>query len=91
MGLRIVDSDAHVVENINTFSHIDPRDSKYTPLLLNQAWGPARVSKDGNVGQSYWLIDGNVYARGFNVNHQHTTEGQREMTDIAFSEGECAD
>lgn len=51
--MRVIDSDAHVVETEHTWDYMDKSDQKYRPVLVK----PAGAKRE------YWFIDGKV--RGF--------------------------
>ncbi|MPZ14627.1 MAG: amidohydrolase family protein [Chloroflexi bacterium] len=53
--MRVIDSDAHVVENDHTWDFVDPSDARFRPVYVEA--GEKGAAKSG------WLIDGRI--RGF--------------------------
>jgi uncharacterized protein len=64
-----IDADAHVIESERTWGYIEADELR--PALT--------TSNDGK--RQYWLIDGRVFSRGVNVNHE-LPEAIRDMRDI---------
>lgn len=75
-----VDADAHVIESLSTWSYIPKRDQQYSPLLVLQDGGPEFKNKEGRVSKEYWVMDGRVHARDFNIGYE-TPEDSRELKD----------
>ena len=84
MALRIVDSDAHVIETSKTFAFMDESQKKYRPVLLKPAEDDDTIETQGGSDKTkeYWLVDGQVWSSTRNQGYKETTAGQREMTDI---------
>jgi predicted TIM-barrel fold metal-dependent hydrolase len=83
MSLKIVDSDAHVIETLRTFGYMEKGQEKYRPVLLNSSPDDTIDTQGGKArNKEYWLVDGNVWSPTRNQGYDETTPGQREMTDI---------
>ena len=76
-----VDADAHVVESPLTWEHIAEEDSRHTPLILDQSWGPEVKGATGRVSTQYWMIGGRVRRRDSNIGSDTTVES-REFRDV---------
>ncbi|MEX2643314.1 MAG: amidohydrolase family protein [Acetobacterales bacterium] len=84
MALRVVDSDAHVIETPQTFSYMEADQKRYQPVLLKPADADDTIETQGGEQRTklYWLVDGQVWTGTRNQGYNETTAGQREMTDI---------
>jgi hypothetical protein len=83
MPLKIVDSDAHVIETLRTFAYMEEGQEKFRPVLLKSAPDDTIDTQGGKArSKEYWLVDGNVWSPTRNQGYDETTPGQREMTDI---------
>jgi predicted TIM-barrel fold metal-dependent hydrolase len=51
--MKIIDSDAHVVESAHTWDYMDPSEKQYRPVSLE-------TREEGGVKLQFWLIDGKV-------------------------------
>ena len=72
MGTRIIDADAHVVENDRTWEFMREEDAAFKPgVLVPKGGGP----------EEYWLVEGRAFRRNTNVGADTATEA-REATDI---------
>lgn len=69
--MATIDADAHVIETERTWDYMDGADAQFRPVLAAPA----------SDGKKDWLIDGEIFSRGGNVNRQ-IPEGAREMSDI---------
>ena len=75
-----VDADAHVIESPETWAYIPEADKRYTPILVNQSWGPA-VRRHGRAAVEYWIMDNRYHARDQNITMEATAES-RELKDV---------
>jgi len=82
MNLRIVDSDAHVIETAQTFSYLREDETRYRPIMLTTAPDDVIETQTGDRTKEYWLVDGAVWTGTRNQDYNETSAGQREMTDI---------
>ena len=80
MSLRIVDADAHVIENQQTFAYIEEKDAQYTPMYLSQTWGGPHTFRNKEM-KDFWLIDQSVYPVGMN-NMPEATAESRELANV---------
>ena len=68
-----VDADAHVIESPDTWAFIPEADKKFTPILVNQSWGPP-VKRAGRNAVEYWIMDNRYHARDQNITMEATAE-----------------
>lgn len=71
--MRVIDADAHVIENESTWEYMLESERRYKPQLV----GPT----DGTASVEYWLIDGRVVPRT-NVG-KDLPKASREMSDLS--------
>lgn len=71
--MAIIDADAHVIETDRTWEYMDDVDRKYIPPIV--------VAPD-NPDRSFWIIDGEVHAKGFANIGRNTTKASRELLDV---------
>jgi predicted TIM-barrel fold metal-dependent hydrolase len=76
-----IDSDAHVIETPHTFSYIEEKDKKHTPMVVVQSSGATMHNNDGNVAKEYWVVDSRIFAKDRNIG-SNTTQESREMSDL---------
>lgn len=76
-----IDADAHVIESPSAWSFIPETERRHTPLLVNQQGGPEIRNNQGRPSVQYWVMDGRVHARDFNVSYEATAES-RELQDV---------
>ncbi len=76
-----IDADAHVLETPRTWEHIPPDLKRHTPMVVNQQTGETQYGSSGNVLREYWVVDGRIHNKQFNVGLDTSMES-REMTDI---------
>jgi predicted TIM-barrel fold metal-dependent hydrolase len=76
-----IDADAHVIESSLTWAHIAEEDSRHTPLVLDQSWGPEVKGNEGRAATQYWLMDNRVRKKDSNVGTDTSVES-RELQDI---------
>lgn len=75
-----VDADAHVIESPAAWSYMPEQDRQHVPLLVRQDGGPEVKNKEGRRTSEYWVMDGRVHARDFNIGYD-TPEASRELRD----------
>lgn len=76
-----VDADAHVIESPSAWAYIPEADRRHIPLLVNQHSGPEIKNNQGRPSVQYWVMDGRVHARDFNVSYDASAES-RELQDV---------
>ena len=76
-----VDADAHVIESPATWAHIPEAERRMVPLTVRQQDGPEIKNNQGHPSVEYWVMDGRVHARDFNINEQASPES-RELQDV---------
>lgn len=76
-----IDADAHVVESPETWSYIDEAYKKYTPTVVSRTEGGEVTGIRGQTVQEFWVVDGRLMNKQFNVGTD-TTADTREMRDI---------
>ena len=72
MSLRIVDADAHVIENQQTFSYIEEKDAQFTPMYLSQTRGGPHTFR--NKEMKNFLADRPI---GLSGRHEQHARGNR--------------
>ena len=72
MSPRVIDADAHVIENERTWEYMREDEQEFKPKVL--------VPKDGGPDE-YWMVEGRAFRRNANVGADTPTE-TREATDI---------
>ncbi|MBT3532342.1 MAG: hypothetical protein HN478_00590, partial [Rhodospirillaceae bacterium] len=80
-----IDADAHVIESEATFAYMDPEYSRLTPIPVTR--NESANSEFGFEGQQlnqYWVVDGRLQPRSFNVGTNTTQKEAREMSDVAM-------
>ncbi len=65
-----IDADAHVIESERTWEYMEGPETRFKPSLVSM-----------ESGRKFWLIDGKVFSRGVNVNHEIPAV-VREMRDL---------
>lgn len=76
-----IDADAHVIESPLTWAHVAKEDTRHTPLILSQAWGPEITGNEGRRATEYWMVDSRVRKRDSNIGTDTTVES-REFRDV---------
>jgi predicted TIM-barrel fold metal-dependent hydrolase len=77
-----IDADAHVIETMATFDHIDPEFARYKPRVMRQLEGEGQLSNEGGVQKDFWVIDGRLQPKEGNIG-SNTSEDSREMRDVS--------
>src|SRR5579871_6084608 len=74
-----IDSDAHVIENSESWRFID--DPKLLPMIVRQESGSDRFNVEGKLKSTYWVLDGRVFERDQNLGSNTSLES-REMHSV---------
>jgi predicted TIM-barrel fold metal-dependent hydrolase len=82
MKLKVIDADAHVIEQPYTWTFLEEDERKYEPMIVNFASGPEQLGANGNVQQEFWVVDGRVQAKQSNLGLKDTSRESREMESI---------
>ena len=78
--MAIIDSDAHVVEGPDIWTHVRPEDEAFRPLAVTADRQSHHAYSSG--GADFWMIDGQLYGRGGQPSDQYA-EGTRDLTNTA--------
>lgn len=82
--MPIVDADTHVDENEETWSFLLPEHERYRPLTISPGGGLMETGMAPKGYARFWNIDGVMRVRRVRDDvRTGTTEGRRELTDIA--------
>ena len=76
-----IDSDAHVLETPLTWEHMDREHKNHTPMVVTQSTGEESFGTSGNVLKEFWVVDGRIHNKQFNVGLDTAIES-REMSDV---------
>ena len=76
-----IDSDAHVLETPLTWEHMDQEHKNHTPMVVTQSTGEDSFGASGNVLKEFWVVDGRIHNKQFNVGLDTAIES-REMRDV---------
>ena len=78
-----IDADAHVIESEATFRFLDPQYKHLEPIpITRKESDAAEYAVDGRKLNEYWVIDGRLQPRQFNLGVNTTPRESREMTDV---------
>lgn len=78
-----IDADAHVIESEATFRFLDPQYKHLEPIpITRKESDAAEYAVDGRKLNEYWVIDGRLQPRQFNLGVNTTPKESREMTDV---------
>ena len=72
--MAVIDADAHVIENEHTWDFLEESELRFRPVTVTQT-NPADARKE------YWLVDGTLAGRRFNVGSDTPPES-RELTNV---------
>src|SRR5512146_1093524 len=76
-----IDADAHVIETMATFDHIEPQFRHLKPRIVRQTEGEHAKSNEGGLQKEYWVVDGRLQPKEHNIG-SNTSADAREMRDI---------
>ena len=76
-----IDADAHVLETPETWSYLSDDEKQYLPMIVSQSFGNELINPSGLVMRDYWVVEGGVHAKDFNVGAD-TPQDAREMADV---------
>jgi predicted TIM-barrel fold metal-dependent hydrolase len=80
-----IDADAHVIESEATFAYMDPEYAHLTPIPITRKESEnAELSFDGRPLNEYWVVDGKLQPRQFNLGVNTTQKESREMSDVSM-------
>jgi len=74
-----IDSDAHVIENLESWKYLD--DPKLMPFLVKHESGGERLNTEGKRKSDFWVIDRRLFERDQNLGSNTSLES-REMHSI---------
>lgn len=80
-SMRTIDSDAHVIETMKTWSYLDDSEKAYTPQAVSRTEGVDEFNVVGIVKRNYWVVNRRIHDKeqvwSFDV-----PENSREMGDV---------
>ncbi|HSR55035.1 MAG TPA: amidohydrolase family protein [Alphaproteobacteria bacterium] len=76
-----VDSDAHVIESMTTWSYLREGEERFLPIITEQVSGAELHNRDGRLQREFWVINGRVHNRDRNLG-SNTTVDSREMREV---------
>lgn len=76
-----VDADAHVIESMATWAHLEGEDKRFLPVITEQIAGKELLNTVGEVQREYWIINGRVHNRDRNLG-LNTPIDSREMREV---------
>lgn len=77
-----IDSDAHVLETMETWSFLEAGEQAYAPAILGRTAGTSRKNTEGHTKREYWLVDNRVHDKEQNM-AADIPEASREMRDVS--------
>jgi predicted TIM-barrel fold metal-dependent hydrolase len=78
--MAVIDSDTHIVEGPEIWTHVRPQDDAFRPLSITADRESNHAYTSG--GRQFWMIDGQMYGRGGQPSEQYG-EGTRDLTNTA--------
>jgi predicted TIM-barrel fold metal-dependent hydrolase len=79
--MATIDADAHVLESPQTWECMDAEFKRHTPMVVTQQTGETSYGSSGNVLREFWVVDGRIHNKQFNVGLDTSAES-REMSDV---------
>ena len=77
-----IDADGHVIETPQTWSYLDEKDQRFSPMLLSYSAGSELRSNEGLVVKEFWAIEDRTHGKDRNVG-TNTPKEAREMLSVA--------
>jgi predicted TIM-barrel fold metal-dependent hydrolase len=74
-----IDADAHVIECMDTWSHLRADEQRYHPTVINLEAQPGKASWM----KRFWLYDGVLIPRGLDAKPGTPSEAARDLSDVA--------
>jgi len=79
--MRTIDSDAHVIETMRTWSYLDDSEKAYMPQVVSRTEGVDDFNVDGIVKRNYWVVNRRIHDKEQNL-FLDVAENSREMRDV---------
>lgn len=76
-----IDSDAHVIETMETWSFLEKHEQVFAPAILRKTSGAESRNTEGFLKNEYWSIDGRLQEKQHNLAF-NVPEDSREMRSI---------
>ena len=76
--VRMIDADAHVIENESTWSFLDPSEERFRPRLVESETDTRGVKLPG---QQCWVLDGKI------IGFRPTTRTPQELEELTEQTG----
>jgi len=80
--MTTIDSDAHVLETLQTWAFMEGGAAKFRPMIVGQIDGEKQVTLQGNVMSQYWVVDGRIHNKEGNLDNLTAPES-RELSDVS--------
>ena len=75
-----IDADAHVYECEETWAYLSAEETRFTPVVTTQSWGPDPRNIERSPTE-YWVVDNRYHPKNRNIMPDTSAE-QRELRDV---------
>ena len=75
-----IDADAHVYECEETWAYLSAEETRFTPVVTTQSWGPDPRNIEHSPTE-YWVVDNRYHPKNRNI-MPDTSPEQRELRDV---------
>lgn len=76
-----IDSDAHVLETMETWSFLEGKERNFSPSILVKTAGADDLNTEGRAKSEYWVVNQRLYDKEQNMAF-NVPEASREMRDV---------
>lgn len=76
-----IDSDAHVLETMDTWKFLREEEQRFVPAVMQKQSGTDVFNNEGRAQKEYWVVNNRIYNKDRNVG-SNTPEDSREMRDV---------
>lgn len=76
-----IDSDAHVLETMETWSFMGENEQRYAPVILSKTAGAGAVNTEGIEKREYWVVENRLHEKQQNMSAKVPVDS-REMRDV---------
>jgi len=76
-----IDSDAHVIETMETWRYLEENEQAYMPQVVSRTEGLDELNVDGKVKRNYWVVNKRIHDKEQNLSFD-VPEESREMRDV---------
>jgi predicted TIM-barrel fold metal-dependent hydrolase len=81
--MTVIDADAHVIENDQTWGYLPEDMRRYAPAILDQQSGAFGQTNRGNVSRQWVMCETHIQPWDRNVNLDQTDEESRNLTNVS--------